>query len=111
MSTLTTHTSDITVRLAASSDSGRLRTLAALDSARLPQGELVVAESGGQIVAALPLEGGPAIADPFHRTAALVQMLELRAKQLRPGKRPAPAPSLAERIRRGMGERPVLRAH
>jgi hypothetical protein len=111
MSKLTTHTSDITVRLAVPSDSSRLRTLAALDSARLPEGELVVAETGGQIVAALPLSGGAAIADPFHRTAAIVQMLELRAAQLRPRETPAPAPSLAERIRRGMGERPVLRAH
>ena len=111
MSTLTTHTSDITVRLAASSDFAALHTLAALDSARVPEGELVVAETGGRIVAALPLDGGPAIADPFHRTAALVQMLELRAKQLRPSKRSETAPSLAERIRRGMGERPVLRAH
>jgi hypothetical protein len=111
MSTHTTHTSDITVRMAVPADSSRLRTLAALDSARLPEGELIVAESGGHIVAALPLAGGAAIADPFHRTAALVQMLELRARQLRPGKAPAPAPSLAERIRRGIGERPVLRAH
>jgi hypothetical protein len=72
MSKLTTHTSDITVRLAVPSDSSRLRTLAALDSARLPEGELVVAETGGQIVAALPLSGGAAIADPFHRTEVLL---------------------------------------
>ena len=31
----------------------------------------------------MPLAGGPAMADPFHRTAALVEMLELRARQLR----------------------------
>jgi hypothetical protein len=83
MSSNTTHTNDITVRLADYSDARRLARLATLDSARLPDGPLVVAESDGQIVAALPLEGGRAIADPFHRTVALVQMLELRAAQLR----------------------------
>ena len=83
MSNHTTHTPDVTVRLARSSDTRQLFSLAALDSASVPQGDVVVAESEGRIVAALPLAGGPAIADPFHRTLALVQMLELRAQQLR----------------------------
>ncbi len=79
----TTHTPEITVRLADYSDSRALLRLAALDSAYVPDGALVVAESDGQLVAALPLDGGRAIADPFHRTAALIEMLELRAVQLR----------------------------
>jgi hypothetical protein len=83
MSTDFTHMTDITVRLADYSDSRSLLSLAALDSARVPDGPLVVAETEGRIIAALPLEGGPAIADPFHRTAAVVEMLELRAAQLR----------------------------
>ena len=108
MSNHTTHTPDVTVRLARSSDARQLLSLAALDSASVPQGDAVVAESGGRIVAALPLAGGPAIADPFHRTVALVQMLELRAQQLRTAT-PA-AHSAAERLR-GMFARPALRTH
>ena len=108
MSNHTTHTPDVTVRLARSSDTRQLFSLAALDSASVPQGDLVVAESEGRIVAALPLAGGPAIADPFHRTLALVQMLELRAQQLRAS---APvAHSLGARLR-GFVDGPALRAH
>jgi hypothetical protein len=108
MSNHTAHTPDVTVRLARSSDTRQLFSLAALDSASVPQGDVIVAESRGRIVAALPLAGGPAIADPFHRTAALVQMLELRARQLRtatPG-----AVGAADRLR-GMFSRPALRTH
>ena len=108
MSNHTTHTSEVTVRLARSSDTRQLFSLAALDSASVPQGDVLVAESEGRIVAALPLAGGRAIADPFHRTLALVQMLELRAQQLRAAT-PA-AHSAAERLR-GMFDRPALRAH
>ena len=31
----------------------------------------------------MPLDGGPAIADPFVRTAALVEMLEFRVRQIK----------------------------
>jgi hypothetical protein len=46
---------------------------------------VLVAEVGGELVAALPLDGGDAVADPFRPTAALVEMLTLRAQQLRDG--------------------------
>ena len=108
MSIHTTHTPDVTVRLARTSDARQLFSLAALDSASAPQGDVVVAESGGRIVAALPLAGGPAIADPFLRTAALVQMLELRARQLRAA---APAAAGAGERMRTLFQRPALRTH
>jgi hypothetical protein len=60
-----------------------VRRLAALDSARMPAGPLLVGEMGGGIQAAVPLSGGRAIANPFVRTAELVNLLELRAQQLR----------------------------
>ena len=108
MSNHTTNTSEVTVRLARSSDTRQLFSLAALDSASVPQGEVLVAESEGRIVAALPLAGGPAIADPFHRTVALVQMLELRAQQLRAS---APvAQSLGARLR-AFVDGPALSPH
>jgi hypothetical protein len=79
----TTHTSEITVRLADHTDARALLTLAALDSAQVPAGDLVVAESDGELVAALPVDGGRPIADPFRGTALIVEMLGLRAAQIR----------------------------
>jgi hypothetical protein len=79
----TTHTSEITVRLADHTDARALLDLAALDSAQVPAGDLVVAESDGDLVAAVPVDGRRAIADPFRGTALIVQMLELRAAQIR----------------------------
>jgi hypothetical protein len=37
---------------------------------------------GGELVAALPLDGGRPLADPFTHTTDIVRMLELRAAQL-----------------------------
>ncbi|HEX6459182.1 MAG TPA: hypothetical protein VF032_09725 [Thermoleophilaceae bacterium] len=71
------------VRLAEPGDESNLRHLAALDSARLPAGPLLVGEMGGGIQAAVPVMGGRAIANPFVRTAELVSVLELRAEQMR----------------------------
>jgi|SRR5947209_3172534 len=75
-------TEDVVIRLATSGD---LRRLAALDDAAVPAGPTLVAEVGGAAAAALPLEGGRAIADPFRRTCELVALLELRATQLTRG--------------------------
>jgi hypothetical protein len=43
----------------------------------------VVALVDGTLVAAMPLAGGPTVADPFVRTAHLRPLLALRAAQLR----------------------------
>ena len=75
--------SHITVRLAVDSDTGALTRLAALDSAALPAGPTLLAERNGETVAALPVNGGGAIADPFRRTTGIIELLELRATQLR----------------------------
>ena len=72
----------IVIRRAAARDGRALARLAALDSAAPPPGPLLVAEVEGQIRAALALSDGGAIADPFHRTAELVELLRLRASQL-----------------------------
>ena len=55
-----------------------IERLAQLDSTRCPSGRVLVAAVGGEPRAALPLEGGRAIADPFHPTAELVSLLEVR---------------------------------
>ena len=72
----------ITVRHATADDAVQIRNLAALDDRKLPAGPWVVAESDGEIVALMPVAGGPVIADPFRRTADLAALLQLRAAQL-----------------------------
>src|SRR3712207_6243415 len=57
--------------------------LAALDGMPVPAGSVLLAEVDGVARAALPLEMDWAIADPFFPTADLVQVLRLRAAQLR----------------------------
>lgn len=64
-----------TLRHATASDAGALRDLAALDSAPVLDGPILVAEEAGEIRAALSLADGRAIADPFHHTASLVALL------------------------------------
>ena len=84
----------LTIRWAAASDAAALTHLAELDSAPRPERvPMLLAEVGGDLRAALPLDGGPALADPFQRTAGLVAILEKRARQLAP----APPPHRAAR--------------
>lgn len=72
-----------TLRIYVDDDRTQLTRLAQLDSAPVPRGRALVAEVDGEWRAALPLEGGEAIADPFHRTAELVGMLRLRVAELK----------------------------
>ena len=74
--------SGVTIRPAAAADGPALTRVAALDSARVPSGDLLVAEVDGELWAALALNGGTVIADPFRPTADVVTLLERRAAQL-----------------------------
>jgi hypothetical protein len=71
------------IRQADPVDEAAITRLAQLDSADAPHGRLLVAESGDEVVAALPVDGGRPIADPFRNTAEVVDLLRLRARQLR----------------------------
>ena len=75
--------SKVTVRMGGDCDAPTLTRLAALDSAPVPRGPTLVAEIDGEAVAALPIAGGPPVADPFRRTSAAIELLELRAAQIR----------------------------
>lgn len=77
-------TDDVLVRRFAERDIDAIRRLAALDSKPEPSGGVLVAERAGEIVAALPLDGGGALADPFKRTADAVALLKRRAPEFRP---------------------------
>jgi hypothetical protein len=77
MSTL--FTSPVTIRPSRAADSAGIRRLAALDSAPVPQGPLLLAEVDGRLLAAVSVPDGRAIADPFARTLTLVDMLRVAA--------------------------------
>jgi hypothetical protein len=74
---------DVTIRRAIEADRATLDELAALDSATALAGEILIAEVDGQPVAALEVGSGATIADPFRLTAAVVELLGLRAARLR----------------------------
>jgi hypothetical protein len=73
----------LTVRIGGGDDLPALWRLAELDSAAAPQPPVLIAELGDQPVAALSLEDGSVIADPFTPTIDVVELLRLRARQLR----------------------------
>ena len=74
----------VTIRHAHPADLQSLQRLAALDSRRVPSGELFVAEVGGDLVAAVSIDTGAVIADPFEPTAAVVDLLRVHAEAIRP---------------------------
>ena len=76
---------ELQLRAATDADASALLRLARLDSSRPPTGHIVVAEDGGELVAAISVDDGATIADPFRATAPIVAMLRLRADQIRGG--------------------------
>src|SRR4051812_22192621 len=72
----------VLVRRSTAADAARLRTLARLDDRRLPEGPFIVAEIAGEVTAATSLSAGVTVADPFRRTADVVDILRLRSAQL-----------------------------
>jgi hypothetical protein len=74
--------SPLVIRLAVTADETELRRLAHMDSARPLSGQVLLAEQGGSVIAALSLDDGTAIADPFVASADAVAMLRVRAEQL-----------------------------
>jgi hypothetical protein len=70
----------LTIRPADLADLAGLDRLAALDSASPPTGDVLVAEVGGELWAALELNSGATIADPFRQSGELVDLLRLHAR-------------------------------
>ena len=69
----------ITLRRSTPGDRPAIARLAELDGWEAPAGSTLFAFVGGELRAALPLAGGHALADPFHPTAELVELLRRRA--------------------------------
>src|SRR5919107_3216114 len=78
-----THDNPIVIRPAREDDAPALRRLAQLDGARLPEGDLLVAEADGELRAALRIADRAYVADPFYPSKELVGLLDMRAKRLR----------------------------
>jgi hypothetical protein len=73
----------VLIRRASAADEPSIARLAALDERELPRGERLIGELEGRIVAALEVCSGRAIADPFVPTSGIVELLGLRAAQVR----------------------------
>jgi hypothetical protein len=85
MTTNTTQTSSaITIRRVdvTDDDHAALARLAELDSQYRLEGPVLGAEVEGRLLAAISIETGEVIADPFSRTSELRAMLKLRLAQL-----------------------------
>jgi hypothetical protein len=76
--------SSITIRPAYADDAVALARLAALDSAVVPDGPLMVAEVDGEPLVALSTQDSTVIADPFHRTSELVELLRTHLERSGP---------------------------
>jgi hypothetical protein len=74
-------TEPITITQASEADAPKLWRLAALDDRRAPRGPALLAYVDGELRAAVGLADGQAIADPFHPTAEIVEMLRFQARQ------------------------------
>lgn len=83
----TSELNSISIRPFADSDAAAVREVAQRDSSLVPAGLLLVAEVDGAVRAALSLDTGEVVADPFFPSNALVDLLRTRARQLG-GRRP-----------------------
>jgi hypothetical protein len=69
------------IRPAGPSDAGALEQLAALDETAQLHGPVLLAFADGRPVAALSTANGRVAADPFARTADVVELLRLHSRQ------------------------------
>ena len=78
----------MTIRQAGPADAKDLDVLAQLEGRPVPTGPTLVAVQDGAVRAALPLDGSAPLADPFRRTAEIVELLVAERRQLRRRMRP-----------------------
>ena len=93
-----TAAASLVLRTATSADTADLERLAALDSARPLAGEVMLAYADGGVRAALSLETGRSVADPFYPSLELVPLLHAAAGERprrRRSRRRAVRPALA----------------
>ncbi len=76
-------TEPITIRHSTDRDHPRVRELAQLDGRPAPAGDMLLAEVDGRLWAAVGIEDGAAVADPFEPAGEVEWLLQLRAEQER----------------------------
>src|SRR5215208_2795970 len=69
----------VTIREAGAADGDALRRLAELDSARVPEAPILIAEVAGQLRAAISIPDGAVVADPFHPSKEVIDMIRIHA--------------------------------
>lgn len=74
-------TEPITITQSTEADAPKLWRLAALDDRRAPQGPALLAYVGDELRAAVAVSDGHAVADPFHPTAEIVDLLRFQARR------------------------------
>jgi hypothetical protein len=72
----------VTFRHAVPADAEALTVLAQLDSSRAPTGDVIVAEAGDELWAAVSLDDGHAVANPFRPSGELTWRLMERAREI-----------------------------
>jgi hypothetical protein len=102
-------TTEVTIRRLGGDEETEVSKLAERDSAHRPAGELLGAEVGGRLMAAISLAGGDVIADPFQPTREIVDVLRLRARQL-DGRHPRRGRRLLAWLRGGEGHASIAPA-
>jgi hypothetical protein len=83
----TPDTTRVELRIARRDDADAIQRLAVLDEARPLEGRVLLAIVNGLAVAALSLDEGRVVADPFVATVEARSLLRLRAAQLAEGRR------------------------
>jgi hypothetical protein len=81
---------DLTIRFAGITDARALLDLADLDSASVPTGDVLVAQVGDEIWAAMSVHNFHAVANPFKPSSELVSVLHERGRQMRKANRRGP---------------------
>src|SRR4051794_36370569 len=74
---------DALIRHARPDEGDALAALAQLDSNRAPRGDVIVADVRGELWAAVSLDDGHAVANPFRPSGELTFRLSERARELR----------------------------
>ena len=82
----------LTIRRATAADAFSLRRLAAIDSASPPTGDVLLAEMGDELWAAVSVDTGAAVADPFRPSGDLVDLLRFRASRIKGEEHPQRGP-------------------
>jgi hypothetical protein len=90
----TPHLAGVTLRAGRPDDGPDVARLAALDSRRVPEAPLLLAEQDGVLRAVLSLADGAVVADPFSPSAHLVALLRRHA-----GRRATPPGAAPRRAR------------